>query len=188
MTTDVMHVLRARGAAELEHPGGDLLSHLARTGDRLERWGAPEALVRAGRWHAAYGTDGFATALFGLDERGDVVDAVGEEAEAIVYRYGSCDRRFVYPQIGRERPVRFRDRFTGTIETADEPAVRAFAELTVANELDVIEHSPAFRREHGPALAAQFGLWSEMLTAAACTDVRAMLHPPAPGADRGQHG
>jgi hypothetical protein len=175
MVTDVMHLLRERGAAELEHPGGDLLSHLARTGDRLERWGGSEALVRAGRWHAAYGTEGFATALFDLDERAYVIDAVGEEAEAIVYRYGSCDRRFVYPQIGRELPVRFRDRFTGAVETVHEPAVRAFAELTVANELDVIAHSPTFRREHGPAMAARFGCWSEVLPPAACAELSTML-------------
>jgi hypothetical protein len=175
MVSDVMQLLRERGAAELEHPGGDLLSHLARTAERLQRWGASEALVRAGRWHAAYGTDGFGTALFGIDERAVVVDEIGKEAEAIVYRYGSCDRRFVYPQIGRQVPVTFRDRFTGAIETAEEPAVRAFAELTVANELDVIAHSPAFRREHGPAMAARFGRWSEVLSPAACTEVTTML-------------
>jgi hypothetical protein len=177
MVPDVMHGLRTRGAAELAHPGGDLLSHLARTADRLERWGASEVLVRAGQWHAAYGTEGFEAALFGLDERDVVADEIGEEAEAIVYRYGSCDRRFAYPQIGRERPVRFRDRFTRSIEIGDEAAVRAFAELTVANELDVVAHSEAFRRQHGPGMAARFLTWSEVLTAAACADVRALLEP-----------
>jgi hypothetical protein len=171
---DAMRALRERGAAELEHPGGDLLSHLARTAGRLERWGAPEALVRAGRWHAAYGTEGFGAALFSLDERRLIVGEIGDEAEAIVYRYGSCDRGFVYPQIGRQDPVRFRDRFSGATASADAPAVQAFALLTVANELDVVEHSERFRRDHGPALAALFGTWSGVLTPEACADIAAL--------------
>ena len=154
------------------------MSHLARTADRLERWGASEALVSAGRWHAAYGTQGFETALFRLDERAAVVDEIGDEAEAIVYRYCSCDRGFVYRQIGRERPVRFRDRFTGTIASTHEPGVREFAELTVANELDVLAHSAAIREEHGAELAALFVTWSEMLTPAARADAITMRGAP----------
>jgi hypothetical protein len=177
MATDGTYRLRDRGAARIEHPGGDLLSHLVRTASRLERWGASAALVRAGLWHAAYGTDGFAAALFGLAERSVVVAEIGEEAEAIVYRYGSCDRGFVYGRIGREQPVRFRDRFTGATESAGEREVRNFAELTVANELDVIAHSASIRRVHGPALAEHFRAWSELLTPAACTDVATMLDP-----------
>jgi hypothetical protein len=172
-TTDAADVrlLRERGAADLDHPGGDLLSHLVRTAARLERWGAQEELVRAGRWHAAYGTDGFPTALFSLDERALVVDEIGDTAEAIVYRYGSCDRRFVYPQIGGGETVRFRDRFTRAVERTDKRAVRTFVELTVANELDVVAHSTTLRREHGSQMAAQLGAWSPMLSAAACTDL-----------------
>ena len=170
-----MDRLRERGAAELEHPGGDLLTHLVRTGDRLQRWGAPPSLVTAGRWHAAYGTDGFATALFSLDERGVVVDEIGDDAEAIVYRYGSCDRRFVYPQLGEQELVRFRDRFTGSVSTVDARALRLFAELTVANELDVMVHSDSFRRSHGSAIAERFLTWASLLTAAACADVRGVL-------------
>jgi hypothetical protein len=172
-------LLRERGAAEIEHPGGTLLAHLLRTGARLEAWGAPEALVVAGQWHAAYGTDGFATALFGLDERRLVAETIGEEAEAIVYRYGSCDRRFVYPQIGREPKVTFRDRFTGGVETATEPDVRAFAELTVANELDVLAHRASFRYKHGRAIGDLFTAWSRLLSTEGAAAARTEVPGPA---------
>lgn len=171
---DVMQLLRQRGAADLDHPGGDLLSHLARTGDRLERWGASDALVTAGRWHAAYGTDQFQRALFDFDERAIVVDEIGDEAESIVYRFCRCDRDFVYPQIGRERPVQFRDRLTGAVDDVAEPAVRTFAELTVANELDVLTHNGALRPADRAVKAARFEAWSTMLTAEACADLRAI--------------
>jgi hypothetical protein len=170
-----MQLLRERGAATLEHPGGDLLSHLARTGDRLKGWGASPVLVTSGRWHAAYGTDGFPTALFDLGERALVAGVIGEEAEAIVYRYGSCNRRFVYPQMGREQPVQFRDRFTGAVSTFDEDELRLFAELTVANEIDVLIHSESFRQSHGPAIADRFLTWSELLSLAACADLQEVL-------------
>jgi hypothetical protein len=177
-----MNLLRERGAATLDHPGGDLLSHLIRTGQRLARWDAPAALVAAGQWHAAYGTDGFPTALFTLAERQVVAGAIGGEAETIVYRYGSCDRRFVYPLIGHQSPVEFRDRFTGAVDLVPERDVRAFVELTVANELDVVDHSETFRREHGPQMVSLFASWSSLLSPAACADMRATLGLPAAGA------
>ena len=46
----------------------------------------------------------------------------------------------------------FRDRFTGRACTPPEQQVRAFAELTAANELDVIRHSPELAARHGPSL------------------------------------
>jgi hypothetical protein len=181
MVDEVVRLLRERGAAHVDHPGGDLLSHLMRTGARLARWGASRELVLAGQWHAAYGTDGFATALFELDERSLVVDAIGEAAESIVYTYGSCDRGFAYRQIGRGTPVSFRDRFTGAIETLDGQRLHQFAELTVANELDVVAHSETFKRDDGPAVAARFGAWVSLLSAAACADVGELLGAPAAG-------
>src|SRR4051794_26010046 len=162
MSSPDMRLLRDRGAADLDHPGGDLLSHLIRTGARLAQWGASDALVSAGKWHAAYGTEGFATALFGVDERPVVIDAIGASAEAIVYRYGSCDRRFVYPQIGRVSRVSFRDRFTGAIDSVNEAALRDFVELTVANELDVIEHSPETGVDFVPVFLALVNQWQDL--------------------------
>jgi hypothetical protein len=38
----VIPFLRERGAREIRHPGGDLLSHLLRTLRLLREWGAPE--------------------------------------------------------------------------------------------------------------------------------------------------
>ena len=169
---ETMALLLERGAAGVQHPGGDLYSHLQRTGDRLERWGAAADLVLAGRWHAAYGTDDFGDALFTIDERDAVREAIGEEAEAIVYRYASCDRRFVYPQIALTPcPIQFRDRFTGAVTLADGAQVRTFAELTVANELDVLEHAEELRRVHGATLAALFTSWAPLLSGSARRDV-----------------
>lgn len=161
---EVVAVLAERGAAEIEHPGGNLLKHLIRTAELLSSWHAPDDLVLAGLAHAAYGTDGFAVSLFALDERDAVAEAIGAPAEAIIYRYASCDRAFTLPKIGRSADLAFRDRFTGEVETPDSASVKQFAELTMANELDLLRHSETFRRDHGPALATLFASWQDVVS------------------------
>jgi hypothetical protein len=163
----VVAVLAERGAQEIDHPGGNLLDHLVRTGALLRSWGAPVELTLAGLAHAAYGTDGFPTGLFGLDERDAVVQVVGPMAEAIVYRYASCERAFTLPGIGQSADVAFRDRFTGEVEIVHSTAVKQFAELTMANELELLRHSETFRRDHGPAITALFSSWRDVVSSAA---------------------
>jgi hypothetical protein len=164
-----------RGADQMTHPGGTLYEHLVRVAELLAAWGADEDLQAAGLCHACYGTDGYPAALLALSARPVLADLVGARAESLVYLYGSCDRDAVYPALGRAGPVSFRDRFTGRSRTPAEPEVRAFAELTAANELDVIRHNPAMAARYGTALGqlvtrtrprltdAAWGAWSEQL-------------------------
>ncbi|WP_176554723.1 DUF6817 domain-containing protein [Georgenia sp. 311] len=144
-------LLRARGAAEVPHPGGTLLDHLRRVRIELAAWDAPPEVQLAGLCHASYGTDGFDTALLDLAERPVLTEAIGAEAESLVYLYGSCVRAHVYPQLGQEE-VEFVDRFTDVLRTPDRASLSAFMEITAANELDVVRHNPAIAAEHGPAL------------------------------------
>lgn len=109
----------------------------------------------AGLCHAAYSTDGFATALLGLDERPLLAQVIGSGAEQLVYLYASCDRGQLYPQLTGPAAT-FTDRFTGTRHVPAAPALRAFTEITAANELDVIRHNPELAAQHGAGLAALF--------------------------------
>ena len=90
-------LLRRCGAATLEHPGGLLLAHLERVARILEDWRADGVLQAAGLCHACYGTDGFGVPLLTLDERSELAETIGDDAEAVVYRYASCDRSATYP-------------------------------------------------------------------------------------------
>jgi pimeloyl-ACP methyl ester carboxylesterase len=166
-----------RGALEIEHPGGTLLDHLVRTGEALRSWGAADDLVLAGVAHAAYGTDGFDTAPFALDERSTVAEVIGEDAETLVYLYASCDRRATLPRIGRSENAMFHDRFTGTSRTLSAREHHSLAELTVANELDLVRHSPVFHDEHGPALRALFTAWTDVVSEGARMSVQELLSP-----------
>ncbi|MFJ2400246.1 DUF6817 domain-containing protein [Streptomyces xanthochromogenes] len=159
-------MLEAAGAAKIEHPGGTLAAHLGRTSDLLAAWGARPALVSAGLCHAFYGTDGFAVALLGLGRRDELVEAIGAEAEALVYFYASCDRGASYSQLADSEGV-FVDRFTGTHLRPGLPARRDFAELTAANELDLATVSPDFHARHGSGLHALFARWRPLFSSAA---------------------
>ena len=121
----------------------------------------------AGLCHACYGTAGFPHPLLGPDERPVLSALAGARAESLVYLYGSCDRAAVYPALTEPGPVPFRDRFTGRTHTPPESAIRAFTELTAANELDVIRHSPAMAARHGAALRQFFAGARQRLTCAA---------------------
>src|SRR5690242_18814126 len=146
----VSEFLLERGAGRLPHPGGTLFEHLGRVAALLATWGADETLQTAGLCHACYGTDGYDAALVRPLDRTCVVELIGTKAESLVYLYCSCDRRATYPQLGRSGPVPFRDRFTSEHVYPPEESVRAFVELTAANELDVMRHNHDMARQHGP--------------------------------------
>ena len=168
-------LLVERGADAVDHPGGTLGAHLRRVAARLADHGVDETTRRAGLWHAAYGTDGFPTALVGLDERRLVADAIGTEAESQVYLYASCDRSATYPGLG-DPVVTFTDRFSGTAGGMPRPHLRTFAAVTVANELDIVDHlalEPSLRRQLADLLAPL----RDLLTPAAADDLAATLGP-----------
>jgi len=137
LRSNALQLLRDRHADSIEHLNGVLLDHLERTERLLLAWGSSDALATAGLCHAFYGTDGFAPVLLRLDERAVLTAAVGPDVEGAVYFYASCDRGFFYPRIGAGEWTAFRDRFTGEMFTPSEQQLRAFADLTLANEADV---------------------------------------------------
>jgi hypothetical protein len=154
-----IRILLDRGAATIDHLNGTLLNHLESTEELLRRWGATADLALAGLCHAVYGTDGFPVSLLSVDRRDLVSEAIGPEAESIVYFYASCDRRYLYPKIGAESPMTFKDRFTSNITVPTVKQIRLFADLTLANEADVAIISGSCAEVPGwfVALVRQFG-------------------------------
>ncbi|MER5382060.1 DUF6817 domain-containing protein [Streptomyces sp. NPDC002688] len=163
MTAEALALLQAAGAEGIEHPGGTLLAHLQRVSGLLSSWGARPELVSAGLCHAFYGTDGFPVALWDLGRRAELVEAIGAEAEGLVYFYASCDREASYRGLADDTGP-FVNRFTGAQMAASREARREFAELTAANELDVAANSPEIRSRHGADLLGLFTRWRPLLS------------------------
>ncbi|MFG2329097.1 DUF6817 domain-containing protein [Streptomyces sp. NPDC048604] len=176
-----VELLRSCGAESIDHPGGTLLAHLERVESRLASWGARESLRLAGLCHAFYGTDGFAQVLLPLERRAVLREAIGEQAEELVHFYASCDREFSYAGLA-DPSGRFRNRFTGE-EYAPSARQRAdFAELTAANELDVLAMNATFRQKYSAPLQRLFDGWHLLLSEPAVAYTRAFLSGgPGPG-------
>jgi len=169
--------LLAHHADRVGHPGGTLYDHLGRVARTLADWGAGEDVRLAGLCHAAYGTDGFDHVLLPVDDRKSLREVIGEPAESLVYLYAACDRRSVYPRLDGTTPVDFTDRFTQEFVTVEEPQLRAFLEITAANELDVLARQPVMLAQYAPSLLAMFSRCRELLSPAAWTDTEALLSP-----------
>jgi hypothetical protein len=147
--------LLANGTDVIEHPGGSLYEHLARTANRLRGWNARDDLALAGLCHATYGTGGLDRSLLSHSSRGPLAEIIGHVAEAIVYSYASCDRHRTYRDLAAGRSL-LHDRFDGTSRSLDRAEVCDLVELTFANELDVVQHSVELRRRFGSSLATLF--------------------------------
>lgn len=171
-----VELLEQRGAGEIEHPGGTLLAHLVRVAERLESYGASPTLQAAGLTHAAYSTDGFDTALLTLDERPQLRAVIGEQAEELVYRYAATDRVPFYNQLD-QRLIVWTDRFTRSSVTFDPADAAPLVELTVANELDVVEQSEQIRTLYGQPLLALFTRARRLMSEQAWADVTRTLEP-----------
>jgi hypothetical protein len=138
--------LTAQGTDQTPHVFGDLLSHLKGVEALVRVWGGSELLALAALGHATYGTDGFPPHILELKDRAELAAVIGDEAEALVYFYASCDRGFFYPQLEDDgvtiEGLRFRDRFGGTEVTPTPDFVTLFVDLTYANETELAEASP----------------------------------------------
>lgn len=177
--TDAAGLLRAKRAGVIQHPGGTLLEHLHRVHALLDVWGARPTLRLAGLCHAFYGTDGFDVALGSVHRREELSEVIGAEAEALVHLYAGCDRARTYPSLHRPDGA-FADRFTGMPSRVSSRQRQDFAELTVANELDVVR-TAALNRSQVAGLLDLFVTWRPLLSIPASHAVddarRSMLAP-----------
>ena len=174
----VLAFLRERGAERIEHPGGTLLAHLERVRARLAGYGAASHVQTAALVHATYGTDGFVRALLPVTERQVLRRLVGADAEELVYRYGSCDRGRSWD--GLTRTAQVWDRFTGEVSHLSVAQLRDLVDLTVVNELDVVEHSADVATRFGAWLRELCAGWAPAASPSVAADAASVLGFPLP--------
>lgn len=177
MSTDegVRAWLRRHGAEQIAHPGGNLYAHLCRVGERLAVLGCGSDVQAAGLTHAVYGTDGFDLALLDRADRAVLRDLVGADAEELVYLYGACDRGRSWGELAQTGQVF--DRFVRRVRTPDAAHLRSLVDLSIVNELDVIEHDPAVADRHGTHLRELFASWAPLASAQVIRDAQRVLRP-----------
>jgi hypothetical protein len=148
--------LQSLGAGEFAHLNGSLELHLHGVEQLLREWGNRPALCLAGLYHAVYGTDAIPGQLVGLEMRSSICAVIGAEAEALAYLYGACARTPFFPRIGTSQQLLFSNRFTAADTLISQRDLQDFCELTLANELELVLASEAFRRQYGVQLSHLF--------------------------------
>src|SRR5947207_13542919 len=86
-------LLNQLGVSQVSHSGPTLMCHLTATSKILEEWGCRSALCVAGLFHSVYGTEMFRVATQSLEDRTLLQRAISEEAETLVYLYGTISRQ-----------------------------------------------------------------------------------------------
>ncbi|WP_410816680.1 hypothetical protein [Micromonospora sp. 050-3] len=67
------------------------------------------------------------------------------------------------------------DRFTRQVRTPDEPQLRSLVDLSIVNELDVIEHDPAVADRHGAYFRDLFASWAAIASEQVVRDAQRVL-------------
>ena len=127
------------GAHVTSHSRRTLLAHLEGTHDLLVQWGNPPAVCVAGLFHSVYGTYAFHKKSAQMSMRARIRDAIGADAEALVYLFCVTDRRCFYQHLGESRFL-LRDIVHECDLEIDKDNLAALIEIEVANILDQVPH------------------------------------------------
>ncbi|HYC47489.1 MAG TPA: hypothetical protein VED01_18600 [Burkholderiales bacterium] len=147
-------------ALALSHSGRSFLEHLYETSRVLAAWGMPASVCRAGFLHSAYATSFYPHALFDLSERDRVRRLIGREAESLVYRFCTMDRRGYWDMLAKARP-------SGTLYYADRVrngapvriSLTAVQRLLMIESANVAEQSKAPDGGPAPWMSRLFRWW-----------------------------
>jgi hypothetical protein len=137
-------------AATLGHSGRSFLEHLVGTWRILADWGMPAAVCRAGFMHSAYATSFYPHALLRLNERHALRRTIGREAEELVYRFCTMDRRGFWDHLAsrpRQRVITYPDRLHSGAPVS--VGRRTVKRLLVIESANIAEQSKA--PDGGPA-------------------------------------
>lgn len=167
--------LRQHGAEQIDHPGGNLYAHLCRVSERLAGLSCGRDVQVAGLTHAVYGTDGFDLALLDQTDRAVLRDLIGTDAEELVYLYGACDRKRSWRELAQTGEVF--DRFAHQVRPPNGAQLRSLVDLSIVNELDVIEQDPTVADRHGTYFRDLFASWAPLASEPVIRDAQRVLRP-----------
>ena len=135
------------------------VDHLLSVYAGLESWGMPVWVCMAGLLHSIYGTDRFSFWRLTLDQRKNVSDLVGADAELLAYVNCALYRgEFDYKVIfGSDRVIS--NRFGGVLRFADDMNLLYLYAVQLADWLDQVQITGewAYRYESYRRMADKLG-------------------------------
>ena len=115
------------------HSQGTLIDHLQNTYELLKQWNNPNYVCLAGLFHSIYGTQIYKKQSLGLQQRNLIKEAIGIEAEYLVYLFCIMHRGYFYNHLHSNEVRSSQD---GTHILICEKTKRNLCEILVANELE----------------------------------------------------
>ncbi len=115
------------------HSQGTLIDHLQQTYELLKQWNNPNYVCLAGLFHSIYGTQIYKKQSLGLQQRNLIKEAIGIEAEYLVYLFCIMHRGYFYNHLHSNEVRSSQD---GTHILISEKTKRNLCEILVANELE----------------------------------------------------
>lgn len=126
-------LLRDLNTDSLSHSQGSLIDHLQKTYELLKEWNNPDYVCVAGLFHSIYGTQIYQKQTLGLEQRNIIKNAIGIEAEYLVYLFCIMHRGYFYNNLDSNELRSSQDE---TCIKISEKTKRNLCEILVANELE----------------------------------------------------
>ncbi|MBB5957349.1 hypothetical protein FHS29_003942 [Saccharothrix tamanrassetensis] len=98
---------------------------------------------------------------------------IGESAERLVYLYCACDRDLSWPRLADTGEVW--NRFTGASERLNRDWLRPFVDLSIVNELDVVEQDPTLAQKYGAHFRSLFTSWARVASVQVTAEAERVL-------------
>jgi hypothetical protein len=131
-------VFAALAGKILKHGSRTLAQHLVRTSELLKHWNQGDIEQKAALFHSVYSTDIYQRASISRANRCKLRSFIGDEAELIVFFFGSTTRTELFAALDKcgEIPscgVHLSDRATGQRYAIPHEAVRSLIVIHMAN-------------------------------------------------------
>jgi (p)ppGpp synthase/HD superfamily hydrolase len=143
LSQDISATLRALldqlGVNQVSHSGQTLMCHLTATSKILQDWACRQELCAAGLFHSIYGTEMFRVAKQSFEDRRMLQQAISEDAENLVYLYGTISRQSLYDAAQAEQAEKdamVRDFRTGAEVIITRERLSELLTLDFANTLE----------------------------------------------------
>jgi len=131
------------GIEQIAHTQKNYLGHLISVHRLMQSFGFDEDLCRAGLFHSIYGTEKFQGFKLSLEQRGELVELIGDRAERLAYWNCLMDRESLDELLTQTaEPFLLRNRESGEMMPL---TLREFDELCSVHLFDWLEQAPRSR-------------------------------------------
>ncbi len=99
-----MKLLKDLNTDSNPHTAGTLMDHLRGTYQLLESWGNLKSVCLAGLFHSIYGTQSYQTQSATFEQRSQIRQIIGKEAEFLAYLFCVTRRKTFFSEMGKSSP------------------------------------------------------------------------------------